>query len=230
MTIISFRHGFVFVKTRKTAGTSIEADLSPRVELLAVVTPLSPPVPGHRPRNHLGPDGARLFSNHMPATAIRDRLGAGRFDAMFRFCVERDPVDKCISHFHMLRNSALHNPDGAYRLTWREYVEDGRFPIDLDKYTERRDGRRRLLVDRVLRYDRLNTDLPALMDTLGIPGFALKTRAKSDYSRNILIRRDQVTAAERRRILEAFAPTLDATGLDWEAPADDPSSQPAITR
>ncbi len=50
--IISHEHRFIFVKTRKTAGTSVEVFLADHVEPGAIVTPVRPPVEGHVARNH----------------------------------------------------------------------------------------------------------------------------------------------------------------------------------
>ncbi len=219
MALVSFRHGLVFVKTAKTAGTSIETDLSQRLEDAAIVTPILPPEPGHVARNYLGPDGVPLFRNHMPATQIRAQIGAERFDAMTRICVEREPVEKCISHFHMLRNSSLHNADGSYRKSWAEYVEDGKFPDSVAVYTERRGAARVSLMTHILRYDRLAQDLPPLLDALGIPGFVLRARAKAEYSRNRLVLPADVTAQQRARIYDAFADTLQVCGFDWNSGA-----------
>ncbi len=181
------------------------------------MTPILPPEPGHVPRNHLGPDGALLYYNHMPASEIRDRLGVAQFKSMFRFCVEREPVEKCISHFHMLRNSPQHNPDGTYRKSWSDYVADGRFPRDHQRYSEIQDGRRVSLVSRILRYDRLEQELSEVLADLGLPDFALKTRAKSEYSKNRLVTPEQVTPEERQKIYKTFGPTLAISGIDWTA-------------
>ncbi|WP_372675317.1 hypothetical protein [Aquicoccus sp.] len=205
MAIISFRHNFIFVKTTKTAGTSIEIELASRVEEDAIVTPILPAFAGHRPRNH---EEGRYY-NHMRAAEIRELLGPDNFSGMFRFCVEREPVDKCISHFHMLRNSALHNPEGKYTLDWDGYCDAGRFPVDLGKYAE--NGV--LLVNRVLRYERLQEVLPSLMEELGLPGFKLTARAKSDYRQPELVRSDEVTDKQRATITAAFAGTRRLTGL-----------------
>ena len=67
--IICHQHRFIFVKTLKTAGTSIEVFLSQHCGPLDVVTPILPHVEPHRPRNHEG------FFNHIPACEIRDRVG-----------------------------------------------------------------------------------------------------------------------------------------------------------
>jgi hypothetical protein len=149
----------------------------------------------------------------MTATAIRKALGTQAFDGMYRFCVEREPVDKCISHFHMLRNSTAH---GTYDSTWDEYCREGRFPVDVGKYTERRNGALRLLVDRVIRYDRLEQELAEVMETVGVSDFKLRTRAKSNYRARTLVRREDVTPQQKALIQAAFQPTLDATGIDWD--------------
>ena len=41
--IVSFQHEFIFVKTRKTAGTSIEMALTPFCGPDDIVTPIDPP-------------------------------------------------------------------------------------------------------------------------------------------------------------------------------------------
>lgn len=51
--IISHDHRFIFVKTRKTAGTSVEVLLA-RYASDGVVTPVRPPVAGHEPHGHRG--------------------------------------------------------------------------------------------------------------------------------------------------------------------------------
>lgn len=215
MALISFKYRFIFVKTTKTAGTSIETDLSQRLEDEAIVTPIIPAEDGHVARNYLDEAGEPLFFNHMPASLIRDRLGEQTFGQMTRICVEREPVEKCISHFHMLRNSAIHNPDGAYQHSWADYVAEKKFPNDVFRYSENRDGQRVSMMTHILRYDRLSQDLPALLADLGIPDFHLTTRAKSEYSRNRLISPEQVTPEQRATIYEAFAPSLRVSGIDW---------------
>ncbi len=207
--ILSDRYGFVFIKTTKTAGTSIEVDLSRRVEPEAIVTPILPAVVGHEPRNFNGPTGS-TFYNHMPASRVRSLIGNERYSRLFSFCVEREPVAKCISHFHMLhvRGQAT---------TWDAYVENGEFPIDLAKYTEATPDGLRIMVSRVLRYETLAEELPAVMDKLGLPDFVLASRAKSEFSRNRLVKQADVTDDQRETILKAFRPTLLVHGLYPEA-------------
>lgn len=215
MAIVSFEHKLVFVKTQKTAGTSIEVDLSQNVEPGAIVTPILPAVAGHVARNYCDATGTPIFFNHMSAAQLRDRLGEPQFSGMLRFCVEREPVEKCISHFHMLRNSAYHRADFAD--TWDRYCEMGSFPVDLDRYSTEQGYRRVLLVDHVLRYDALTMQLGQIMNHVGLPHFRLTARAKSEYSQKCVISPEHVTPAQRAKIYGAFAQSLDVTEIDWSA-------------
>jgi hypothetical protein len=205
MTIISFQYNFIFIKLRKVAGTSIEIDLSKIVESNAIVTPITPSMNGHIPRNY---QNNSIFYNHMPATEIRAALGAQQYDSMFKFCVEREPVSKCISHFHMLRNSGTHNKNGAYQKNWDAYCNDADFPIDLGMYSENKSGKDCLLVDRILKYENLHNQLSVVLENLGLPNFKLLTKAKSEYALDCLIRDTDVTPNQRRHVYSKFGRTL----------------------
>jgi len=213
MAVISFQHRFVFIKTQKTAGTSIEIDLARRLGPDAIVTPVKPAVEGHEPRHHV--NGERTLSAHASASEISDFIGADAFAGMAVICVEREPVDKCLSHFHMKRNSSYHNPDGAYQLDWAGYCEAGAFPVDTARYAtrDRQTGRWRRRADHVIAYERLDQDLPALLGALGLAGFGLTARAKADYRTPVLARPEEVTAQQRQRIYDAFADCRALTGL-----------------
>ena len=186
-----------------------------RIGQFSIVTPILPEVPGHSPRKYRNELGEQIFYNHMPATEICQKIGSDAFYNMVRFCVEREPVEKCISHFHMLRNSPLHNKNGSYQKTWNEYVKAGNFPLDHMRYSAPLNGKAKPLITHFLRYDRLSTDLPLLLENLGISDFALNVRAKSEYSLNRLISAGEVSKRQRERIYRAFQKTLEVTGIDW---------------
>jgi hypothetical protein len=231
--VISHEHRFIFVKTFKTAGTSIEVFLSPLCGDDDVVTPIDPPVDPHVPRNYLGwfnpfPEVVaaggkdvreslgtwrrRLrFYNHIPAYAARERIGRKVWDSYFTFCVERNPWEKVISHFAMMRALGLVD-------SLDECLERGRLPLNRPLYTEPRGPG--LLVDRVLRYESLDAELGEVVDGLGLPWpGSLSVRAKGDYRSDRRPYTEVYTDEQRAIVEQVFAAEIAAQGYVYGAPS-----------
>lgn len=190
--IISHKHKFIFIKTQKTAGTSIEVFLSQHCGPDDVVTPIIPHVEPHQARSHEG------FYNHMPGHGIRERVGPEIWDSYFKFCVERNPWDKTLSQFHMTR--ARDKPG----LTLDEYFESGPFPTDLNKYAEPGEPEK-LIVDEVLRYESLPEGLGRVFHRLGIPFSGdLGVRAKSEYRTDRTHYSKVLSTEQAARVAEIF--------------------------
>ncbi len=228
--ILSHKYKFIFIKTAKTAGTSIEVFLSQHCGPEDIVTPIAPPVEGHRPRNYEGfinpiseilQRPAKIFSalqravtsrekfyNHMPAREVRNRVPADVWNGYFKFCVERNPWDKVLSHYHM------HAAREGGSLPLDEYLARGRFPINYFRYTDR--SGTKIIVDRVLRYENLLAKLGEMFSQLNIPfDGSLRVAAKSEYRTD---RRpyQQVFNDQHRRIVEkAFAKEIELHGYHF---------------
>ena len=78
--IASHQHRFIFLKTRKTAGTSVEIALSKVCGPDDIITEISPEdeklrqaAGGRPPQNFESPPLERKAYNHMGAKAVRDR-------------------------------------------------------------------------------------------------------------------------------------------------------------
>lgn len=161
--IISLTHRFVFIKTIKTAGSSIEVALSQHCEESAIVTPLYPPEPTHRPRNF----EALQFEPHTPAATIRARLGAGVWDGLTKVTVERNPWDKMVSWYGWQRHLAALDCDfNSFIVRCAElrrwpYL----FPASAELYSI--DGV--ICVERAIRFERLEEDFAAVFNN----GFGL---------------------------------------------------------
>ena len=66
--LISHKYKFIFIKTKKTAGTSIEIELSKILSEDDIVTPIKPSHPDHKPSNNIY-KGHKLF-NHITFIGI----------------------------------------------------------------------------------------------------------------------------------------------------------------
>lgn len=191
--IVSHKYRFIFVKTFKTAGTSIEVYLSQFCGPDDILTPIVPHVEPHRARNDEG------FFNHMPGCEIRDRLGSPVWNDYFKFCVERNPWDKVLSYYHMMN----HRQGGT--LTLDDFLQGSDFPINYPKYTEPSDPTR-VMVDRILGYETLNDGLSEVFGQLGIPfEGTLGIRAKSEYRTDRRPWQEALTGNQATRIAELFA-------------------------
>lgn len=232
--IVSHQHRFVFVKTRKTAGTSIEIALAQHCGPNDIITPIDDVDEqirknlGHRgPQNYefrlkskgitgifrrlLGRDIGKHF-NHAPAGLIRDRIGAESFDSYRKFCVVRNPWDRAVSLYFWRRN----RPDAerlAEGTSFADFVRETSSEILSDAHIFTIDGG--AAVDRFVRYENLNEDLTAALSELGLPAIELP-RAKSGTRKTkdhySLIYDDESV----ERIREICAWEIDNLGYEFE--------------
>jgi hypothetical protein len=166
--IISHKHKFIFIKTYKTAGTSLEAYLSEFCGESDVLTPIYPPVEGHRARNESG------FYNHMPATEVRKNLDPLIWDSYFKFCVERNPWDKVVSFYWMER----YRSGGSLEV--EEFLKRDQIGLNWPLYAD--EEGKRPIVNEILRYESLEADLERTFKKLGVPWTgSLKPKAKTEY-------------------------------------------------
>lgn len=192
--LISHRKRFIFTKTSKTAGTTVEAYFEPyclpegqwsfshrRGEYVSETG-----IVGYR-----GPLSGRklpVWYNHMSARKIRDRIGANTWDAYFKFTVVRNPFDKLISTFFMYENrkkkytilqklkalvkKAVDRGNPIDRVSgrtdvarFRSWIRKGGSNIDRNKYLI--DGKE--CVDFFIRFENMSDDIKTVCDRLSLP-------------------------------------------------------------
>lgn len=158
--LVSHRKKFIYTKTAKTAGTSIESYFEqycmPEGEWTRSHTRdeyiSEAGVIGHR-----GAGGENAtWKGHMPAASIKNLVGDEVWNSYFKFCVVRNPFDKMVSGFTMLENRRMEGTPktglkawmrklrGKSNLGWaskptkverfRAWVHEGDRPTDRNKY------------------------------------------------------------------------------------------------
>lgn len=199
--IISGEKKFVFIKTMKTAGSSIEIFLGKHCEDHAIVTPQWPRVSDHEERNMQG------FYSHCFAADIADWMGANIWPKFFKFCVERNPWEKTISLYMMRKYHGELNSDSI-----DAFLDFGIFPLNYPIYTSL-ENHSEIIVDRVLKYENLEDELKDVFEILGIPYSGdLGVRAKGEYRSNRLPAHKLLTPAQYNKIGDIFAHEISLHG------------------
>lgn len=217
--LISHRYRFIYTKTVKTAGTSVESYFE------RFCMPEGEWAYSHAREEYESPSGIigyrgpeeppkSKWYNHMPAELIRQQIGTEIWNSYFKFCVIRDPFEKAISAFeHLGRNHAIpRGPRGLwFRLRHRGYTAEqlrflhwltlGRRAIDRDKYLIGAT----FCLDDVVRYESLETDLARICDRLGVAWEPARLpRLKSEFRRQTSTISRLYTAPALRLVAQAY--------------------------
>lgn len=181
--IVSHKHRFIYIKTLKTAGTSLEIALSKFCGPHDVITQIdsgdeatraaiSPRgAQNFRPRlAHLVRDlrlsvrsdrGVVKFFNHMPATMVRERVSADVWHSYFKFTTARHPLDLAFSLFYWRRKSEPSLRDmGAFLR---------RYGSHLYRNTEIVSENEMFLLDDFVRYEHFEEDLTRIGKRISLP-------------------------------------------------------------
>jgi hypothetical protein len=226
--IISHKYKFIFLKTKKTAGTSIEIALSKYCGADDIITPISPEDEKKRcdlgylrPQNYLSPiwdygvqdmikalikgNKKKRFHNHISAKKVKARIGEQVWDSYYKFCFERNPWDRIISLYYF-------NYRSEPRPTISEFV-GSTIPLSLKRggfeiYTI--DGQ--IAVDKICRFENLSEELEVIRKQLGIPEKLDLPRAKSTFRKDKRSYRDILGEAEKEKIEELFRDEINLFG------------------
>jgi hypothetical protein len=226
--IISHKYKFIFLKTAKTAGSSIEIGLSKYCGEEDIITPLwaeDEPLRDEmgccKPRNYYAPlnqysirelaerivhkKKKQLFYHHIPAKDIRNSIEKSVWDNYYKFTFERNPWDKVISYYYFACKDLTNPP------TLDEFIEerDGLLTELKEKgfgvYTI--DGE--VIVDKICRYETMHEDLEEVRLRLGIPGSIDLPRAKSRFRKDRRNYREVLHWGHVDKIAKLFADEID---------------------
>jgi hypothetical protein len=184
--LVSHLKRFIYTKTAKTAGTSIEVYFEPyctpegewRFQHGHTEYESDSGIIGYRGKKN----GEKKWFNHMPAAMIQRQLGQAIWEEYFKFCVVRNPFDKLVSAFHFAEaqksravagekwRAGVKNPaDSVHQLPieerFRSWILQGAFPIDRGAYTI--DGK--ICMDYFIRYEDIKNGVQHVCQVLEIP-------------------------------------------------------------
>lgn len=187
--LVSHRNRFIFLKTRKTAGTSVEMALEPYCapDIAAPITEAvnatecEHGIIGTRkiPRKKLTGLNAKWF-NHMSAEAIAEQVGRATFFEYTRVTTVRNPFDQLVSRCHW----QMHQGRGSYsnfddlRAYFRNLILNTNWPDDRE--IVHLDGE--YIVDLAVRFEHMRDDLQRIAESLGVDTDYLRLPHTKDTS------------------------------------------------
>jgi hypothetical protein len=182
--IVSHLHRFIFIKTSKVAGTSVELFLSQFCGEDDILTTLGSDeklreglgarnfwISGTRRGNRIArawwtmlgrpANGYRGFYPHMPAYEIRRLLGEKTWKSYFKFTIERNPWDRQVSLYHW------HYRDRGKKPSFDLFIRSP-FHRKISKNFDTYAIGGKIAADYVCRYETLKEDLAKVIRQVGI--------------------------------------------------------------
>jgi len=163
--VISHAHRCIFIHVPRTAGSSVESVLWP----------------GERTEADLWMGFTTRYGNpyqtgglqHLTARLVRDLVGAQTFDDYFTFAVVRDPWDKAVSQYaFMARRPDLREllgmAEGDDFRTYLRLIRDATHVQWEPQVSFVCDQGGRVMVDRLVRFERFETEFAAVLQRLGV--------------------------------------------------------------
>ena len=229
--IVSHKHRFIYIKTYKTASTSIEACLSSICGEDDIITPASEPLMKHRegrpaqnwrldhplvpkrplikrllrrPERNYHPSVG--YYEHMPAWRIRAYIGEEIWARYYKFTFERNPWDRQVSWYHYKTKSKSPRPSFATFNTdkRRAWVENH------DLYTM--DGE--VVVDFLGQYENLKADFDSVLEAVGLRGKVELPVTNTSPDRAVEYR-SYYNEAETERVRSWYRPEIDLFGYEF---------------
>jgi hypothetical protein len=203
--IVSHEHRFIFLKTRKTAGTSIELALSQVCGPDDVITPLAEAdeivrreLGGRGPQNHTKPTLRRNAHAHLPAIPVRKIVGPEVWDDYRKLTVERNPWDAVVSLYFW------HYRDTPEPPSFEEFLQTPRIEALADKNAAIYRIDDVIVADAVLHQEDLAGGLTRWWTEAGLPGEPRLPHAKAGSRPRAASYREMYDDAGRDRVAAAF--------------------------
>jgi len=197
--IISHKYKFIFIKTRKTAGSSIERILLDHLGRDDVFAGMI--CEGHSPINVLAP---KKITEHVGQIRIKSAY-PHEWNNYFKFAVERNPWDKAVSFYHWYQHSKPYKVKQGFsnfvlgknfgnRNDWKLYANSNS-----------------ILVDSVINYENLNNEFSNICQRLGIPyrNELKQTKLKGKFREDNKSYKEYYSLESKARVAEIFTNVIE---------------------
>ncbi len=216
--IISHKYKFIFLKTTKTAGTSVEISLSRFCGDDDVITPISlkdeaiRKLLGKRPQNYLDFDAQgneyKKYFNHITAKEIQCVIEPSIWDSYYKFCFERNPFDRAISLYYFLcQNKSIKFDDWLKNKYTNPFLKK-----NWNIYTIND----KVVVDFIGKYENIRSDLTFVCQKLNIPFDGYLPKAKGFFRNDNRPYYEFLNGEQMQIIRECNSNVIDLLGYDHE--------------
>ncbi|GGW86576.1 sulfotransferase family 2 domain-containing protein [Alteromonas halophila] len=216
--IISHKHKFIFIKTVKTAGTSVEIALSKHCGPDDIITPISKD--DEAKRQELGYRGAqnyripfskykkidwlkfaydrerRKFYNHIGASEVMQYIEPDIWDSYYKFSFERNPWDKVVSWYYWRYKSEP-------RPSISEFVHSSEANIirGFELYTHLSE----MAVDQVFFFENINEEMDKIREKLNLSEPLSLPFAKGGHRKDKRSYSDILSDQDKAKIAKVYA-------------------------
>jgi len=180
--IICHEHKFIFIKSPKAAGTSIQVALEPFCsgdDVVTSIRPYEPPMSGYIPRNEDG------WHSHLSALRIERKVSREIWSSYFKFAFERNPWDRTVSNYWFRRwgrgikakEMLVRMRDDPVKI-FPDWLRHTKMVRNFPMYTNHRQD---IIVNFVGMYENLQADFKFACDRIGLIGVQELPFMKAGY-------------------------------------------------
>lgn len=240
--IISHKHKFIFIRTNKAAGTSIEIALSRFCGSADILTRDLPE--DEDLKRSLGCRTAQNFRipfrqynltdwkdvfvktirrekrktkryyNHSSASEVRRLAGEKIWSEYYKFCFERNPWDRAISYYYFIAEQRRIRNKPVPQLS--DFILSGGLLPLKQKGIENYMINKEMAVDRVCLYENLSAELQYVCNhKIGITDEIILPRAKGSFRKDRRHYRDILGTGERDYIADLFSDEIRLFGYSY---------------
>ncbi len=203
--LISDSHRFIFVHTRKAAGSSIRDTLKP----LSI----------HKPTDIISKLKSRVlhvegdyhkyaFRQHSDINVAKKIIPKELFDSYFKFAFVRNPWKRLVSEFEFIKRRPDHGRHKkVMRMTYNEYIKYQAKRYDAHQINMLADKNGKLQMNFIGKFENLQEDWNFICDKIGVKNKELTHRKKAskvNYDEYYIGENKELVAKLWKKDIDAF--------------------------